>query len=172
MFNPGKALGRVMLGTIFISAGVNHARNPEHLEGAVEPAAEKFLGSKDKLPMQPKQAVQAHGATMAVAGTLLALGKFKRLSAATLIGSMAVNTLTGHAFWEEDDAETRANQQIQFFKNVAIAGGLLLQVFDVPAIPHINRGEIKLPDVDLKQALPSTKELKKAKKNVLGALNV
>jgi hypothetical protein len=33
----------------------------------------------------------------------------------------------GHRFWQEDDAERAAQQQIHFLKNLAVIGGLLLR---------------------------------------------
>ena len=35
-------------------------------------------------------------------------------------------TAAGHRFWEETDPEARANQQIHFFKNLSMLGGLIL----------------------------------------------
>ena len=170
MFNPGKALGRTMLGSIFVASGYNELKQPEAVVPAVEPAAEKLLGGKDKLPVPPKTAAQIHGGVMLAAGTLLATGKLKRLSALALIATMVPNTLVGHAFWETSDPEKKRQQQTEALRNAAIVGGLLLQVFDVPPIPKINRGEINLPDVDLAAALPSGKDIDNAKKSVLSAL--
>jgi len=35
-------------------------------------------------------------------------------------------TLAGHRFWEEEDEAARAQQTVQFLKNAAMMGGLLL----------------------------------------------
>jgi len=37
-------------------------------------------------------------------------------------------TLAGHRFWEATDEKERAMQRIQFMKNMAMLGGLLLVV--------------------------------------------
>ena len=42
-----------------------------------------------------------------------------------LIASMIPTTLAGHAFWDFDGAERKANE-IQFLKNAGLVGGLLL----------------------------------------------
>ncbi len=62
------------------------------------------------------------------AGVMLAAGIVPRLAAAVLAGSLVPTTLAGHRFWAEEDARARATQRIQFLKNVAMLGGLLLVV--------------------------------------------
>lgn len=54
---------------------------------------------------------------------MLALGIASRAAATVLAGSLVPTTLVGHPFWK---AEARAAQKIQFTKNLAMLGGLLL----------------------------------------------
>ena len=42
-----------------------------------------------------------------------------------LLASLIPTTLAGHAYWNHEDPQMRAMQQIQFLKNVAMAGGLI-----------------------------------------------
>jgi uncharacterized membrane protein YphA (DoxX/SURF4 family) len=37
-------------------------------------------------------------------------------------------TLAGHRFWAEEDPQAKSMQRIQFLKNLAMFGGLLLVV--------------------------------------------
>jgi putative oxidoreductase len=67
-----------------------------------------------------------------VAGTMLALGRAPRLSALALAGSLIPTTLAGHAYWAIEDPAERKIQRIQFHKNMAMIGGLLLAVLDDP----------------------------------------
>jgi len=67
---------------------------------------------------------------MVGAGSLLALGVFPRLSALALAGSLIPTTLAGHSYWGIEDPATRKVQRIQFHKNMAMLGGLLLAVLD------------------------------------------
>jgi hypothetical protein len=68
---------------------------------------------------------------------LLAIGKFRRLAALALIGSLIPTTLAGHRFWEEADEAKRAQQQIHFLKNLGLLGGLILAAVDTEGAPSL-----------------------------------
>ena len=82
--------------------------------------------------MVPALRLAAAALVYALAGTALALGRVPRLAAAALVGSMIPTTLAGHSYWTHDDPAARAQQRIQFHKNLAMIGGLLLAVLDDP----------------------------------------
>jgi uncharacterized membrane protein YphA (DoxX/SURF4 family) len=107
-------LGRVGLGSAFITSGIDVAREPGQRAAKVEAAG---------LP-QAELLTRLNGAGMAVAGTALALGIRPRASALALLGLLIPTTLVGHPFWTLE-GPARAQQQVQVFKNVAMAGGLL-----------------------------------------------
>ena len=75
-----------------------------------------------------EQLVQFNGALQVGAGITLALGVLPRLSALLLAGSLVPTTLAGHRFWEEEEDAARAQQTIQFLKNLGMLGGLLLVI--------------------------------------------
>jgi uncharacterized membrane protein YphA (DoxX/SURF4 family) len=110
-----RRVGQALLGTMFMKLGFDAARSPGP---RVEQAAN--LGVPN-----PALAVRGNGAAMVAGGAALALNKLPRLAAFGLIGSMVPTTLAGHAFWEKDGPERKA-QQIQFFKNLGLMGGLIL----------------------------------------------
>jgi uncharacterized membrane protein YphA (DoxX/SURF4 family) len=60
-----------------------------------------------------------------VAGASLALGVFPEVAALALIGFLIPATWVGHPFWLESGTNIYIPQLINFFKNVAIVGGLL-----------------------------------------------
>jgi uncharacterized membrane protein YphA (DoxX/SURF4 family) len=107
--------GQALLGAIFIKLGFDAARDPGP---RVDKAA--ALGVPN-----PELAVRGNGAAMVAGGAALGLDKVPRLAALGLIASMIPTTLAGHAFWELEGAERKA-QEIQFFKNLGLVGGLLL----------------------------------------------
>ena len=74
---------------------------------------------------KPEVAVRGNGAAMVVGGAALILNKVPRLAALGLIASMIPTTLAGHAFWEKEGADRKA-QEIQLYKNLGLVGGLLL----------------------------------------------
>lgn len=64
-------------------------------------------------------------------GILLVLGFYTRPLAALMALFVLGTALLGHPFWNMEGAERMANQ-INFFKNIAIIGGLLLLVVTGP----------------------------------------
>jgi uncharacterized membrane protein YphA (DoxX/SURF4 family) len=117
---PIRVLTRWCLAPLFVIAGAEAARAP----GARAEKAE-HLG----LPV-PELATRANGGLMVVAGGALALGYHPRLAALALAGSLVPTTLAGHAFWEESDPKAISAQRVQFLKNLALLGGLLLVATD------------------------------------------
>jgi uncharacterized membrane protein YphA (DoxX/SURF4 family) len=120
-------VARPLLAGMFVYGGLDAYRNP----GGKVPRAEKVAPDIARLAgidADTEQLVQFNGAVQVVAGTTLALGIFPRLSALVLAGSLIPTTLAGHRFWEADDEAARNQQTIQFLKNGAMLGGLLLVV--------------------------------------------
>jgi uncharacterized membrane protein YphA (DoxX/SURF4 family) len=107
--------GQALLGTMFMKLGFDAARAPGP---RVEKAA--ALGVPN-----PEMAVRANGAAMVIGGAALTLDKLPRLAALGLIAAMIPTTLAGHAFWEFEGADRKA-QEIQFYKNLGLFGGLVL----------------------------------------------
>ncbi len=105
---------RLAVAALFLPAGLSKLSG---LSGFAAMLAGKGLPYPDLL------------AALAVAAEILGpvaliLGVAPRLTALLLIGFTLVASLISHAFWIFP-AEAQAAQQTQFFKNVAIMGGLL-----------------------------------------------
>lgn len=137
-----RRVARPLLASIFISGGIDQLRNPEQRAEAAAPVLDKTVGQvEDKLPDQmPTDAlslVKVDGAVKVGAGLMLALGKFPRLSATLLAGSLIPTTAAGHRFWEYEDPKERSAQQIHFFKNLSLLGGLLLASADTHGKPSV-----------------------------------
>ncbi len=127
--SPTRTLARPLLASMFIVGGLDALRRPG---GRVEAVRSAGLSS-------PEQLVKANAATHLVGGLALATGRLPRLAALALAGSLLPTTYVGHAFWSEQDSAARAQQQIHFFKNVGLLGGLLLAVADTggrESLPH------------------------------------
>jgi uncharacterized membrane protein YphA (DoxX/SURF4 family) len=90
------------------------------------------------LPDDPETLVKINGAVQVGAGVLLAMGRLPRVASLALAGSLVPTTLAGHRFWEETDERKRASQRIQFFKNAAMLGGLLLAAVDTEGRPSVS----------------------------------
>jgi uncharacterized membrane protein YphA (DoxX/SURF4 family) len=125
------------LAGVFIYGGWDAMRHPNGKVKAAEPVVLPIAEKVPILPQDAERLVQINGAVMVGAGTLMALGKFRRLAALALIGSIIPTTYAGHRFWEEDDEATRAQQRIHFLKNLGLLGGLILEVLDTEGSPSV-----------------------------------
>jgi putative oxidoreductase len=135
-----RRVARPLLATIFVTGGINALRQAEGHAKAAEPflngAFEKFGDVvPEQVPRDPVTLVRIDAAVKIGAGLALASGKAPRLAAGLLLGSLVPTTLATHSFWTLQDPGERQQQQIQFFKNVSLAGGLLLAVADTHGKP-------------------------------------
>jgi uncharacterized membrane protein YphA (DoxX/SURF4 family) len=139
-----------MLAAMFLNGGIDAVRNPE---GKVTRAARVTEPVSDVLGLDndPATLVRVNGAVMIAGGALLALGRLPRVAALMLAGALVPTTIAGHAFWAETDETTRAQQRLQFFKNMSMLGGLLLAVADTEGRPSVawraKRAARRAPDV-------------------------
>lgn len=128
-----KFVARSALSAVFISGGIGEVSNAEHLAPAVDGAKEKLpeaaRGVADSL--DSKLLAQVDGVVMTAAGAALALGIKPRFAAAVLAAQLIPVTAVGHRFWEADESD-KQGQQIHFFKNLSLAGGLLLTALGGP----------------------------------------
>lgn len=124
MVNPGKALGRALIGSLFIYGGQNALKNRQYLTGMIDQAQETY-GVNEKVPATSEQLIQANGAGMVALGSALALGIKPNLSAIGLLCMLSATTVAAHDFWNLEDPQARNQQMTAFFGNVAAAGGLI-----------------------------------------------
>jgi putative oxidoreductase len=115
-----KAIGRLLLASIFISGGSL---------AFINPGPRAINVARAGIP-QAHLATILNGAIMVVAGSALALNLSPKLAAAILAGALIPTTLVGHPFWREQDATAHTGQRAHFMKNLAMLGGLLLVISD------------------------------------------
>lgn len=132
-----RAVARPLLASIFIIQGYDTLRRPERVAPVAEPVVRPIAERVDVVPDKTEQVVRITGAVQLVAGSLLALGRWPRLSALALAATLVPTTLAGHRFWEAKDEQERAEQQIQFLKNAAMLGGLLITAADTAGNPSL-----------------------------------
>ena len=164
-----RRLARPLLSAIFISGGIAAIRHPEGhkpLADRAKPYLEKAGVPTDDM----ETLIRANGAAMVAGGAMLATGKLPRLSSLGLLASLVPATLT-HNFWTDTDPATKQQQQVQFFKNLSLMGGLLLASVDTAGKPglsyragmaadsvgrtaHTAKLEAKLAAANAKNALP------------------
>lgn len=126
-----KFTARSLLSAIFITGGLDEIKKADQLSEAVDGLLSKLPKSScSQIPdVDSTLLVKVNGATMLVAGSLLALGIKPRLAATVLAAQLVPVTAAGHAFWEKEGAEKQGDQ-IQFCKNLGLIGSLLTVALD------------------------------------------
>jgi putative oxidoreductase len=132
-----RSIARPLLASTFIVGGFDALTASR----SKVPAAEKVVAPVvEKLPhiSSTEQVVQLDAAVKIVAGTLLAFGRFPRLSALALAASLVPTTFAGHRFWEESDPAKRTQQRLHFLKNASMLGGVMLAAVDTEGRPSLS----------------------------------
>jgi putative oxidoreductase len=130
-------LARPMMAGIFIYGGVDALRDPQSKAKAADDVAPMIAEALQLPTTDTVTLVRINGAIQVLAGTMLALGKLRRISAVALAASLVPTTYAGHRFWEEVDHDRRDQQRVQFLKNLAMLGGLVLAAGDTGGRPSI-----------------------------------
>lgn len=133
-----RRVARPLLAGIFIQSGVAALRDPKTHADMAAPVLDRVtaVAPVEDLP-DNVTLVQIDAGVKIGAGVLLALGKAPRLSAVMLAGTLIPTTAAQHRFWETDDPQQRANQQLHFTKNLALLGGLMLAAADTEGKPSL-----------------------------------
>ena len=137
-----RRIARPLLATTFIAEGVDGLRNTKESAAAAAPVLDK---GREVLPDQVSQNIPSNAATVvrinsAVqigGGALLATGKFPRLAALALAGTLVPTNLGTNAFWNEDDPAQKAQQRREFLTGVSLLGGLLITAVDTEGKPSL-----------------------------------
>ena len=129
------------MSSIFVVGPLNALKNAEGHAKAAEPVTGPLVKAAQRagLPVQhdPKTMVRVNAGIQLLGAVGLITGKFPRVSAALLAGSIVPTTLAGHRFWEESDPAAKKMQQIQFAKNLSLLGGLIIAAGDTDGKPGI-----------------------------------
>jgi putative oxidoreductase len=138
-----RMMARPMLASIFVVGGVNALRNASTLAAKAAPVTDKLVPLAHKaapqapLPDDPATMVRINAGVQIAAALTLATGRAPRLSAAVLAATLVPATATAHRFWEIDDKTQRSQQQLHFFKNVSLFGGLVIAAGDTDGRPGV-----------------------------------
>ncbi len=111
-------IGRILLGGYFIFSGVNHFTNIGMLTGY----------AKSKHLPAAKLAVALSGLILILGGLTILLNFWNILGLWALIVFLVVTTLVMHQFWTIKDPQARMGDMINFNKNIALIGALLLLI--------------------------------------------
>jgi len=109
-------LGRILLGGYFIQNAYNHFKNVEGLTG--------YAQSKG-VPM-PKASVIITGLMMLLGGLGILLGVYVDVAVFLLVLFLLATLFKMHRYWEVADPMARMGEHVNFYKNLALLGALLM----------------------------------------------
>jgi putative oxidoreductase len=109
-------IGRIVFAALFLVSAFGH-----------------FGQTKAMTAYAQSKGVPAAGLAVLVGGVLLALGAvsillglWPDLGALLLVVFLVPTALLMHGFWREKDAQAKQMEQVQFFKDMALAGASLM----------------------------------------------
>lgn len=168
-----RKLARPMLASVFIADGADTVLNAQaHVEGTEQnlTRVRSLLPRKYArlIPSDPAFMTRVVGGTKVGAGSMLALGKAPRTSAATLALLSVPTILSRNAFWETQDREEKIARRQGFLTNVALLGGLAITSMDTEGKPGMRwraNHAAKIANKKVQKALPTKSETEKFAEN-------
>lgn len=112
-------IGRILVAGFFIIAGVNHFARLNMMTGY----------AKMKGTPAPAVAVMGSGILMLLGGLSLLLGFHPTIGVILLVIFLVPTTFMIHNFWAVQDPQAKMNDLVNFEKNIAILGLLLMTLF-------------------------------------------
>lgn len=112
-------LGRVLLGGYFVMNGIGHFKNLGGMTGYAQ----------SKMVPMPKQAVMLTGLMLLLGGLGILLGVYVGYSIYLLILFLLAVSFKMHKYWKEDEQMSRMGEQINFMKNLALLGALIMLLY-------------------------------------------
>lgn len=109
-------IGRILFGGFFIRSGVNHFRNKA---GMAAYAASRGV------PV-PELAVITTGTLLILGGAGIVLGAYVKWALIALVLFLVPTTFMMHNYWTETNPMERMNSEINFYKNIALLGAVLM----------------------------------------------
>lgn len=108
-------IGRILFAALFLGSSVGHLTNTDQMAG--------FAESRGVRPARP--AVIGTGIQIALGGLLVLFGIWMDLGLILLALFLLGTAFLMHPFWRESDAQSRMMEQIQFMKDLGLAGAAI-----------------------------------------------
>ena len=116
--NIALLIGRIIAGCFFLMNGFNHFAKLDMMAGY----------AKSKNIPAPALAVGGSGVLLFLGGLSLLLGYHPTIGAVLLVIFLLATSFGIHNFWTVQDPQAKMGEMINFMKNVAIPGLLLMTV--------------------------------------------
>jgi putative oxidoreductase len=112
-------IGRILFGGFFIVMGLNHFQNLAMMSGY----------AKSKNVPSARLAVIVTGVMLVAGGASVLFGILPIVGLIVLILFVLSTLVTMHDFWNLEDPQQRAAEQVNFLKNVALIGASLALMY-------------------------------------------
>jgi putative oxidoreductase len=109
-------IGRILFAALFLGSAVGHLTQTKAMAG--------YAASK-RVPFAAAS-VFGSGVLLAVGALMVLLGVWGDLGALLLVVFLVPTAVVMHNFWTVSDPQARQLEQIQFNKDIALAGGALV----------------------------------------------
>lgn len=109
-------IGRILFAALFVSSSVGHLTRSDQMAG--------FAESRGVRPAKP--AVMGTGIQIGLGALLVVLGIWMDVGFILIALFLLGTAFLMHPFWRESDAQSRAMEQIQFMKDLALAGAAIM----------------------------------------------
>ncbi len=118
-------LGRILFGAIFVSSAIGHFKATDAMTAYAE----------SKGVPNARLAVLGGGVVIMVGALSIALGIFGDVGALLLLAFLLPTAFIMHPFWKETDPMMQMNEQVQFMKDVSLAGACLVILWVMSGYP-------------------------------------
>jgi uncharacterized membrane protein YphA (DoxX/SURF4 family) len=109
-------IGRIIFGGYWLMAAINHFKNLNHMSEYAKAKGTPF----------PKMAVAGTALLLLAGGLSMLLGVYPVGGIGLLIVFLLGVSLQMHTFWKLDDPKMKQIEMINFTKNMALVGALLI----------------------------------------------
>jgi putative oxidoreductase len=108
-------IGRILFAVLFLFSGIAHLTSTDAMAGYAQ----------SKGVPSARAAVLGTGVLLLVGAVMLILGLWPDLGALLIVLFLVPTALLMHNFWKETDPGAKMNEQVQFNKDMALAGAAL-----------------------------------------------
>lgn len=109
-------IGRIIVGGFFLMSGFSHFAKLSFMAGY----------AKSKGMPAPEVAVGGSGALLVLGGASMLLGYHPTIGAILLVVFLLAASFGIHNFWTVKDPQAKMNEQINFLKDIALLGFVLM----------------------------------------------
>lgn len=129
----------IAAGIIYLAQGA--LRDPASRAPSAAKVTDKVVPAAKKagvpIPEDTETLVRINAGVQIGGALALATGRAPRLGASLIAGSLVPTTVAGHQFWAESDPAAKKTHTMQFFKNLALAGAMIIVAGDTDGKPGV-----------------------------------